>query len=68
VGTGVPAVIKTVEFTKQWFNEHMPRCAAEGSCNFTAIGGIFTLLDLAVLNRKGLYRKVAGSGPPPEIG
>jgi hypothetical protein len=46
------------EFTREWFNEHMHRCSIEGGCNFTTIGGIFTLFGLAVYNERGLYRKL----------
>jgi len=57
MGTGVPAVDLDRRVHETMFNEHMPRCAGEGSCNFTTIGEIFSLLDLAVYNRKGVYRK-----------
>ena len=48
----------TGEFTKTWFSQNMPRCTKEGSCNFTTIGGIFTLLGFAVYSQRGVYRKV----------
>lgn len=49
-------LINTGEFTKEWFDGHMPRCAAEGSCNFTTIGGVLTLLGVAVYESRGVYR------------
>lgn len=45
------------EFTRVWFNENLPRCAKEGSCNFTTIGGIFALLDVARYLERGVYLK-----------
>lgn len=42
-------------FTREWFEQHMERCAKEGGCNFTTIGGIFELLGLAIYGGKGLY-------------
>jgi hypothetical protein len=51
-------LLSTGEFTREWFNAHMPRCSDEGACNFTTIGGIFSLLDLATYESKGVYRKL----------
>ena len=48
-------------FTKQWFAANMHRCAEEGSCNFTMIGGIFCLLGLAAYEKRGRYALTAGS-------
>ncbi len=44
-----------VDFSRAWFNRNMPKCAKEGSCNFTTIGGIFQLLGLADYEL-GIYR------------
>jgi len=30
-----------------WFDQYLSKCAAEGGCNFTTIGGIFILLGEA---------------------
>ena len=46
------------ELTKEWFDAHLPRCHEEGSCNFTTIGGIFSLLGIAEYKERGMYRKV----------
>jgi len=46
------------EFTREWFVAHMPRCSREGTCNFTTIGGIFSLFDLAAYDSRGIYRKI----------
>jgi hypothetical protein len=35
------------ELSRSWFNENLSQCAKEGTCNFTTVGGIFELLDLA---------------------
>lgn len=43
------------EFTRNWFNEHLPQCAKEGPCNFTTIGGIFMALKEAVHSGEGRY-------------
>lgn len=49
-------IISNGDFSRQWFNGNMQACAKEGSCNFTAIGGIFELLDIAVYYGRGKYR------------
>jgi hypothetical protein len=46
------------EFTRKWFNFHMPRCSIEGACNFTIIGGIFSLFGVASYDGRGVYRKI----------
>ena len=48
------------EFTRQWFQERLPVCAGDGDCNFTTIGGIFILLELAEYVGDGVYRLKAG--------
>ena len=48
----------TGEFTKTWFDSQMPECSNEGSCNFTTIGGIFSLLGLAAYEDRGVYFKL----------
>jgi hypothetical protein len=50
----------TGEFTRKWYDRHMPRCSNEGPCNFTTIGGIFSLLGLANYESKGVYRCAVG--------
>jgi hypothetical protein len=44
------------ELSRSWFNKNLSQCAEEGTCNFTTVGGIFELLDLAVYN-PGKYVK-----------
>jgi hypothetical protein len=51
-------LLGTGEFTRKWFYVNLPRCADECPCNFTTIGGIFSLLGLAKYERKGVYRRV----------
>lgn len=51
-------LMKTGYFTHQWFEENLPDCAKEGSCNFTTIGGIFELLKLAKHSSAGIYNKI----------
>lgn len=41
--------------TRAWFNSNLSRCAKEGSCNFTTIGGILQLLGLAQYAGRGSY-------------
>jgi hypothetical protein len=45
-------LLTTGEFTREWFDTNMHRCSNEGSCNFTTIGGIFSLLGLAAYEAK----------------
>lgn len=47
------------EFTREWFNSQMPKCAEEGDCNFTTIGGVFSLLGIAEYSRAS-YRLRTG--------
>lgn len=54
----------TGEFTREWFNAHMHRCSKEGTCNFTTIGGIFSLLGLAAYDHRGVYRKLGSTWHP----
>ena len=43
------------QFTRAWFNAHLSKCAQEGGCNFTTIGGIFELLSEAAYSGRGIY-------------
>lgn len=52
----------TGEFSRKWFDEQLPACAKEGSCNFTTIGGIFEQLGHA-RHERGVYRKVDRRAP-----
>lgn len=45
------------QFTRSWFNANLSRCAKEGGCNFTTIGGIFELLGLA-RHVRGAYVRI----------
>lgn len=51
-------LVASGEFTRQWFKRHLPKCEAEGTCNFTTIGGLFVLLGEAAYERQGVYRRV----------
>jgi hypothetical protein len=51
-------LLTTGQFTREWFNSHMPRCSKEGGCNFTTIGGILSLLGLAAYDGRGVYRYI----------
>ena len=42
--------------TASWFNQELPACAKEGSCNFTSLGGIFELLGVAKYSGRGEYK------------
>ena len=48
-------LLRSGEFTRTWFNAHLPGCAKEGSCNYTTIGGIFVLLGEAAYSTRGVY-------------
>lgn len=45
-------------FDRKWFDANMKQCAAEGGCNFTTIGGIFTLLGIAEYNGTDGYKRL----------
>jgi len=47
---------KTGTFERSWFNSHLKRCAKEGSCNFTTIGGVFQMLGFARYAERGKYQ------------
>ncbi|MBL4871168.1 MAG: hypothetical protein JKX72_09465 [Robiginitomaculum sp.] len=49
---------KTGELTRTWFNQTLPACAKEGGCNFTTIGGIFELLNIARYEANGVYKYI----------
>lgn len=44
--------------THGWFREHLPACMKEGSCNFTTVGGIFEMLEIAEYGEPGCYVRV----------
>ena len=46
---------ETGSLTRSWFNESLPACKQEGSCNFTTIGGVFQMLGLARYAARGRY-------------
>ena len=46
------------ELTHGWFRDHLPAWAAEGSCNFTSLGGLFVRLGIAAYDPRGVYRSV----------
>jgi hypothetical protein len=43
--------------TNAWFRQHLRGCYAEGSCNFTTVGGLFVLLGEAQYAGPGSYIK-----------
>lgn len=45
------------QFTRAWFNEHLPNCSREGGCNYTTIGGVFELLGEAIYSNRGAYER-----------
>lgn len=46
---------ETGEITRKWFRGAMADCNAEGTCNFTTIGGMFELLGVASHAQRGTY-------------
>lgn len=52
-------LMKSGVFKRSWFNEHLPSCRKEGSCNFTTIGGIFSLIRLSEYAAPACYRALA---------
>jgi hypothetical protein len=51
-------LLESGQFTREWFDSNMQACSSEGGCNFTTIGGILSLLGLAVYSERGVYRKL----------
>ncbi|WP_104398967.1 hypothetical protein [Vibrio penaeicida] len=49
-------LLETGQFTREWFNENLAACAKEGACNFTTIGGVFSLLGEAKYAYKATYQ------------
>jgi hypothetical protein len=49
------------EFTREWFNANMKCCSSNGPCSFTTIGGLFSLLGIAVYDSPGCYRQINAS-------
>jgi hypothetical protein len=43
------------QLTRDWFNHALARCAKEGGCNFTTIGGVFELVGIARYAERGKY-------------
>lgn len=50
-------LINTGQLTRRWFKKKFPACEAEGSCNFTTVGGLFILLGRAIYATRGVYHK-----------
>ncbi len=48
---------QTGTLTTAWFQAHLSGCYAEGSCNFTTVGGLFELLGEAAYGGRGVYVK-----------
>lgn len=48
-------IMASGELTRAWFNSVLGRCAQEGACNFTTIGGIFELIGLVRYSGRGSY-------------
>lgn len=44
--------------TRTWFNDNLPECAKEGSCNFTSLCGILELLGYCKYSEKGKYEAI----------
>jgi hypothetical protein len=49
-------LVHTGEFSRKWFNDNLSSCAAEGPCNFIAIGKTFILLGIAD-SKRGKYTR-----------
>lgn len=48
----------TGKLTRSWFQKNLPKCEAEGPCNFTTVGGLFILLGKAKYEGSGIYQWV----------
>ena len=45
------------ELTRPWFKDALAECNTEGSCNFTTIGGVLVLLEVATYCNNGRYER-----------
>ena len=56
-------LIATGCFSRPWFRKNMEKCNGRGSCNFNAIGGVFSVMGIARCagRGKGMYLKIAQS-------
>lgn len=43
------------QFTRSWFNSNLHAAAKEGGCNYTTIGGVFSLIGVAKYGARGEY-------------
>jgi hypothetical protein len=59
--TAYEVLQQTGKITRDWFRNNFPKLEADGTCNFTAIGGIFELLGEAFYAEPGIYRAIAAS-------
>jgi hypothetical protein len=48
---------RTGRLTTAWFQKNLSGCYAEGSCNFTTVGGLFELLGEAAYESRGVHVK-----------
>ncbi len=49
------SVTNTGELTHKWFKENLTKCAKEGSCNFTTLGGILEKIGVVKYVKRGMY-------------
>jgi hypothetical protein len=50
-------LLSSGSLTKQWFKKKLPKCDAEGGCQFTTVGGLFVLLGEALYASRGTYQR-----------
>jgi hypothetical protein len=51
-------LIEDGAITKAWFTEAFPKLNADGSCNFTTLGGVFQILGFAKWAKPGSYKRL----------
>lgn len=54
---------RTGKITRPWFQATFPELEADGTCNFTTLGGIFVLLGDVRYAEPGVYEAVKRSVP-----
>ena len=54
------------QITRDWFNKELARCAREGGCNYTTLGGILVAFGMASYDGKGIYRRATKTSSPAQ--
>jgi hypothetical protein len=50
-------LLSSGSLTREWFKKELPKCDAEGACQFTTVDGLFVLLGEAIYAGQGTYQR-----------